>query len=42
VEESTGFASHHHSQVHLSPEHQALADRMQDYYQQLAQYRLKP
>jgi hypothetical protein len=42
VEKSTGFASHHHRQVHLSSEHQALADRMQDYYQQLAQYRLKP
>ncbi len=42
VEKSTGFASHHPSQVQLSSEHQALADRMQVYYQQLAQYRLEP
>jgi hypothetical protein len=42
VEESTGFGSHHHSQVRLAPEHQALAEKMQSHYQQLAHYRLKP
>jgi hypothetical protein len=42
VEESTGFASHSPGQVSLAPEHQALADKMQGYYQQMAEHRLRP
>jgi hypothetical protein len=41
VEASTGFASHHHREVHLPPQHQALAEKMQGYYQRLAEYRLR-
>ena len=42
VEESTGFASHHHNEVSLTPEQQELADKMQRYYQQMAAYCLRP
>ena len=42
VVESTGFGAHHHLEVELAPEHQALADKMQGYYQQMAKYCLRP
>ena len=42
VEDSTGFAPYQPRVVELAPEQQALADQMQAYYQQLAQYRITP
>ena len=42
VEESTGFMPWRERKVGLAEEQQALADDMQDYYQQLAQHRIKP
>jgi hypothetical protein len=42
VEESTGFMPWQERAVKLEPEHRALAEEMQVYYQQLADYRIKP
>jgi hypothetical protein len=42
VESSTGFAPYSPRPAELAVEHRALADSMNDYYQQLAQRRLQP
>ncbi len=42
VEQSTGFGEYEARQPQLPPEHQALADGMQPYYQQLAGLRILP
>ncbi len=42
VDESTGFAPYLERNPQLAPEHRELAERMNECYQQLSQYRIRP